>query len=308
MQSAEMSLEAKPKQTSFIEGTGPDVARRRGEEILGLPVVKGKTWVVTAIISPSEAKQILLAMPRQRPLYPSEVAKFKRLILSGQFKQTHQGVAFDTEGFLFDGQHRMHACIEADAAIEVQVTFNLDRELFDCLDRGRTRSLTDDLITSARTDDPHMARMICQGAKILTNLDRELVPWTNFKRGDFGVSEIAAAMKAHPHIIEAAEFCLKNRGNFRGLGTGVAVGFLTAFMEINPDKALSFFAEIALGELLMSGDPAYEMRELMRKPGASSPAFRPRTMSGLVRCWNAYVEGRKLSKVYTDTFPAISRG
>ena len=88
-------------------------------------------------------------MPKQRPLRPADVQLFKTLILTGRFKQTHQGIAFDVDGRLFDGQHRLEACVEADAAIEVQCTFNMDRDLFECLDRGRVRSLVDDLITTA---------------------------------------------------------------------------------------------------------------------------------------------------------------
>lgn len=296
------------KQHSFIAETSADAARRRGEDILGFPVVKGKTWNVTAIISPAEAKQIILAMPKQRPFYKNHAALFANLIRAGQFKPTHQGIAFDHDGLLLDGQHRLHACIDADMAIEVQVTFNMDRALFNSIDRGRIRSLTDDLITSARAVEYRESTMICAGAKILANLDRGVAPWVNYPRGTFGVVDVAEAMDAHPYLAEAGEYCSKNRLKLKGLGAGISTGFLARFMEINRSKALDFFNEIVTGELLVAGDPAYEMREQMRKPGSSSAHAKPRTMAALVRCWNAYAEGRKLSKVYTDTFPEISKG
>jgi hypothetical protein len=34
---------------------------------------------------------------------------------------THQGIAFDTQGVLVDGQHRLAAIIEADRPVELTV-------------------------------------------------------------------------------------------------------------------------------------------------------------------------------------------
>ena len=73
------------KAGSFIADTGPDVVLRRGEEILGLPVVKDKTWNVEVTITPAEAKAVLLAMPPQRPLSAVNVKYFKNLIAAGRF-------------------------------------------------------------------------------------------------------------------------------------------------------------------------------------------------------------------------------
>ena len=57
MKTAQLPSSVKPSD-SFIQETAPEAAHKRGEEILGFPVIKGKTWTVGTIIAPVNAKQI----------------------------------------------------------------------------------------------------------------------------------------------------------------------------------------------------------------------------------------------------------
>lgn len=56
---------------------------------------------------------------------------------------THQGIAFDTNGRLIDGQHRLHAIIEAGVPIQISVTRGCSAASFSILDRGANRSQSD---------------------------------------------------------------------------------------------------------------------------------------------------------------------
>jgi hypothetical protein len=137
-----------------------------------------------------------------------------------------------------------------------------------------------------------------------------VAPWTGYARGEFTLVDVDLVMAAYPQIVEVADFCHKNRGRLRGLPVGTAAAFLTVFIGISRPKAMAFFEELMSGELLVSGDPAYELREYLDRRGTGD---RAATMIALVRCWNAYIEGRRLSKLYTEmkgsiSFPEISRG
>jgi hypothetical protein len=70
-------------------------------------------------------------------------AHIKRLaqdIRNGRWQLTHQGIAFDTDDLLVDGQHRLWAVIEAGAPITTRVFFNEPPQNRRVLDSGHRRS------------------------------------------------------------------------------------------------------------------------------------------------------------------------
>lgn len=64
-------------------------------------------------------------------------------ILQGEWQTTHQGVAFDTDGFLLDGQHRLSAIAIAGKPVRIAVSKNVDRAAFKAIDNGLKRTITD---------------------------------------------------------------------------------------------------------------------------------------------------------------------
>jgi hypothetical protein len=74
-------------------------------------------------ITPQWAKKILETRnPRNRRLSERFVAKLARDIKAGAFAVTHQGIAFDANGDLLDGQHRLAAIALADMPVKMLVT------------------------------------------------------------------------------------------------------------------------------------------------------------------------------------------
>ena len=95
-------------------------------------------------ITPNFAKQILEERNvTNRPLNRGRVLKYAREIIAGQWKVTHQGLAFDWDGNLFDGQHRLAAIVEAERPVEMMVAFGMDPEAMIAVDEGRPRSTKD---------------------------------------------------------------------------------------------------------------------------------------------------------------------
>src|ERR1041384_1802394 len=66
-----------------------------------------------------------------RPLDPALVIEFRNAMLRGEWTQSHQGLAFDHDMQLIDGQHRLVAVIEANKikpgiSFITEITYNLD--------------------------------------------------------------------------------------------------------------------------------------------------------------------------------------
>lgn len=71
------------------------------------------------------------------------VKELAGMIRRGEFKLTHQGIAFDCFGRLIDGQHRLMAIVEAGVSVQTLVTFNAEASIFNALDCGARRSFAD---------------------------------------------------------------------------------------------------------------------------------------------------------------------
>lgn len=109
-------------------------------------------------ITPQWAERILATRnPRNRPVSEAFVEKLARDIKSGHWMLTHQGIAFDENGDLFDGQHRLKAVVKAGRAVEMAVTNGIPASIktngitintFETIDCGRSRSVSQMLFMS----------------------------------------------------------------------------------------------------------------------------------------------------------------
>lgn len=88
-----------------------------------------------------------LSKIQNRPIRPTHVRDLLQAMLGGQWNKTHQGIAFDEDGVLLDGYHRMMALAQMpdDFRIEMLVTTGLPRaEAWKSIDVNVcTRSVSD---------------------------------------------------------------------------------------------------------------------------------------------------------------------
>ena len=97
---------------------------------------------ILALITPDYAKEILATRNSvNRRLNPMRVDTLVQIILSDQWQITHQGVAFDIEGNLVDGQHRLAAIAKAGVPVKILVSYNLESESRLIVDSGAPRTL-----------------------------------------------------------------------------------------------------------------------------------------------------------------------
>ena len=108
---------------------------------------------VWELITPEIALAYLkLNDPHNRGIKPSSVENFARMIRRGEFKTTHQGIAFLQDGHLGDGQHRMFGVVRAGEPVKIQVTRGMTREELMAVDQGAKRTIKDVLTISEPVD------------------------------------------------------------------------------------------------------------------------------------------------------------
>lgn len=86
-----------------------------------------------------------------RRVVQSIVQKYATDMKNGMWGRNHQGLAFDKNDILVDGQHRLWAVIESDTPVMMLVTTGLDREAQLTIDLGKPRSTVDVAVIAGMT-------------------------------------------------------------------------------------------------------------------------------------------------------------
>lgn len=104
-------------------------------------------------ITPELAERYLQANTDNRKIRQRVVDAIARDMLNGDFVLTHQGIAFDADGLLIDGQHRLAACVKSGVPMTVMVTRGIDRSSAEAIDTGIKRTFQDGLNFSGKYED-----------------------------------------------------------------------------------------------------------------------------------------------------------
>ena len=119
-------------------------------------------------ITPIKAAEYLKRNKGNRPLSVNLVNFFARQMPDG-WRLTHQGIAFDTEGNLIDGQHRLNAVIKADATVPMLVSRGLDRDGMLVMDTHKKRNDADALAVAGYSVTPRsltILKALIRGARL----------------------------------------------------------------------------------------------------------------------------------------------
>ena len=127
-------------------------------------------------VSPELAYEWLKRNTNNRKLKLSEAIKHAKEIKLDNWECNHQPVAFDYNGNLIDGQHRLYGVIKAEKSISIRATINCPPESMKTVDTGKSRSNADMLTLSGHKNASRKAATIKQ---ILNYYTHSAVCWNN---------------------------------------------------------------------------------------------------------------------------------
>jgi hypothetical protein len=270
--------------------------------------VRSKVQTVT----PKKAEQWLEANTTNRPISKSVVRGFAEAMKRGEWVVTHQGIAFDVDGVLIDGQHRLAAIVEADVAVEVMVFSEVADGTFDVLDTGKRRSAADVLAIEGEKSSTMLAAMV-RTVWLFENR-----PDLNWSGGAAAVTnhQIVQTLQAHPRLRE-----------FLGLGeqiataTGMiksAAGAASYLVEqANKRASIELWYEgIIDGAGLVKSDPRLLFRKVMfqgARKQIGQPLRRRDTREHValyLKAFNAWATGEAMTQLRfssRDSMPRVSK-
>lgn len=97
------------------------------------------------LVTPSMARDWLALNTNNRKLRIGAVDEFRIAWERGEWKTTHQGIAFSKNKQLLDGQHRLTfiSQLPEDSVVPMNVSADCENDLFGAIDQGKPRSLSD---------------------------------------------------------------------------------------------------------------------------------------------------------------------
>lgn len=208
----------------------------------------------------------------------SRVHSYAGDIADDNWQLTHQGICFDAEDTLIDGQHRLHAIVEADKPILMLVFKDLRGGIGDTMDRGIVRPIAF-IVGRSKQDTAalNVLRMLEQGHNVA-------IPMTP--------NECIDVADRHSAAIALSDTIA---GKSRLLSPELA-SVLWAF-PLAEDKVVDFANKLITGEMIRKGDPAYALRNYKSRNKRLTPW--PLAMATLA-CLNAHLKGVSHVHVYAE--------
>ena len=250
-------------------------------------------------VTPKKAAEWLSANTSNRPLSKPVVRGFAEAMRRGEWVVTHQGIAFDVDGVLIDGQHRLAAIVEADQPIDLTVFTDVATDTFDVLDTGKRRNASDVLAIEGEKS----ATMLATVVRTVWLFENR--PDLNWSGGAARVTnhQIIETLQAHPKLRD-----FTTRGEQIATATGMiksSAGAASYLVErVNKRADLTTWYEgIVEGTGLTKGDPRLLFRRAMfngARKQLGQPLRRRDTREHVafyVKAFNAWANGEPLAQL-----------
>ncbi|PJM94017.1 hypothetical protein [Streptomyces sp. CB01373] len=260
-------------------------------------------------VSPQLAAEWLSRNTNNRPLSKSTVQQLAGQIQRGEWQLTHQGIAFDEDQVLIDGQHRLAAIVKAGITVPLTVTHGVPRTAFTVMDTGRKRTGRDALALAGEANATHLAATL-RGLHLYLH-----APNSSWGGGSSVTSndQLLVMLDKHPGIRDALHRGIALNRGCRITVTAATIGWYVT-TEARPDIDQTTWEEgVVTGARLEPGDPRLTLRNTMLSLAAGR-THRRRDDSRehllyYLKAWNAWVEDRDiklLRRSPNETMPRIS--
>jgi hypothetical protein len=229
---------------------------------------------------------------RNRKLSQNHINKLARDIKNGQWKLTHAGIAFDPNGVLLDGQHRLWAIVESETPIDLMVFYNVPNEALMAIDCGKSRNVVDVLKLSNK--DGYITSSHTSTLRALL--------------GGYGAAPTLTQRETSEQLANfrsAIDFAVKHLSScrFRGICNAATRAVIArAWYSADPEKLIHFCDILTSG--IVGHTPAatvlVSLQQYLLTTRDSSSAARRERYGKTERALKAFLNAEALSKLVTS--------
>lgn len=230
-------------------------------------------------VTPAQARTWLKHNTKNRKLRPGFVEELHMAYARGEWKTTHQGIAFAKSGQLLDGQHRLTfiSQLPEGSSVPVSVSMDCEEDIFDAIDLHQRRTLSD--ITGVSAELGAVGRFFAriynssQSTGLTPQFVRPFIQW------------------AEPEFVELVTFCPGNAPIFSSASVRSAAIYM---MKLGHDKD---FVKVSYDSLVRADIDAmpYGAKALMQQR-MSGKIVSARTLDLFCRAVRAF-DSTKTTKI-----------
>lgn len=242
-------------------------------------------------ITPSLAAAWLKANTCNRPMRQSRIDQLARQMQAGHWGLTHQGVAFNCNGTLLDGQHRLAAIVQANVPVKMVVTRGVRQDMQLFMDDHAKRTANDSLSLYRREQITQQNVAVLRAA-------------TSLSAASFCNNASNAELNiALDTFKDALLFCnnYSERKRIRGVGAAPVWGAVAlAWFYVTDLKRLEQFCRIVSGDAMATDETdnaPHLLREWLLKNGLSGGPMRQEAFKKTQRAIKAFMERTPVSRL-----------
>lgn len=260
------------------------------------------------LVTPEQAAIYLKHRAKNRGISSNKVESYVADIRAGRFQLSHQAIAFDEHGVLFDGQHRLAAIVRAGRSIVLTVARYHVPPAMAVIDSGISRSFKNVLQLNGfpyATEHAAAVTYLCY-------YDDHMLGF--YQRKTYSPQARLAVQDRFPNVVESVKFCSHPRVRMIPASALAFVHCLGArkyqYRDFagDPATANEFVRQVQDGNNLDRDVATFVLREtLMRTPRRAKSIMNSRVRLGLViKAYNFFALDRpvKLLKL-TSEFPTF---
>lgn len=253
------------------------------------------------IVTPTLAGEWINQNYKNRPLSQRTLEDYARAMKGNEWKINGESLKFDREGHLVDGQHRLYACVEADASFVTDIRTGLDVEAMVTVDTGKRRTVSDVLAIKGERYTLQLAAACVWIHKLDSGMSSVK------SKEKLSVIEVEKILEKHPSIRDSVRRMVMTRLFYASESMFAAIHCLTK--EKHGHAADSFFDQLYEGVDLSATSPVYILREkLMRNRNAKLKLPLPELAAYIIKGWNNFLTGKSVSVLRMNAdepFPEI---
>jgi hypothetical protein len=207
---------------------------------------------------------------------------------------THMGIAFDRDGVLIDGQHRLWAVVMSGKSVEMHVWRNLSQESLLAIDNGRTRTMADILKLAGGSGDVDSYQVATLRAMV-TGMGKPVV---------LSPSQAQKLLAVHSRAIAFAMEHIPHTSASRGIGDSITRAVIArATYSVNEYNLRDFCEKLVDGIITDSRESMMVLlRQYLLMETGTTLRHRKMKYARLERALRSWLDGRNPSRLIATTY------
>lgn len=269
----------------------PEVKGTTLEELEDMIKTPG-VYIVT--ITPDAARRLLERNSKNRNPKTRAIEQYASDMREGRWRVINQGIGYDRDGVLADGQNRLMACIQADVPFSTLLVTGLAPEAREVIDTGVKRLFSDVLRMHGYVNVMQLAGAVGLRYRY-ERLVAEKRPYHHWNLPALRATHevLLEFFNEHPSLLAAGTTYHPLLTEFPALPASSAIAFESLAMERDPEALMEFRTALITGANLTVGDPRLVLRNFLARSGRTRKGGPTTTyfMGVMIKAWNDWRAG-----------------